>query len=85
MPKRHLVFCLAIIGAAFAAVDGASAQSSCSAFHAICAQRCRTDHAENKNCSAEFCSPKLGQCRSSGCWQDAPSYGGALHCNLAKK
>ena len=57
---------------------------SCSGFQATCAARCRTRAPTDKNCVSDHCSPKLAQCRNTGCWQEGAAYGGALTCNLAK-
>ena len=85
MSKRNAIFSLVVLAAALSPLDGAFAQSSCSARTAICLHRCRTDFPAMKGCPSEFCYPKQSGCLVSGCWQDAPYYGGAQHCNLVKR
>ena len=57
---------------------------SCKDFQNTCAARCRTREPGDKTCVSDHCTPKLAQCRSTGCWQEGAAYGGALTCNLAK-
>ena len=60
------------------------AAGSCKGFQSSCAARCKTRAPTDANCVSDHCSPKLAQCRSTGCWQEGAAYGGALTCNLAK-
>lgn len=62
----------------------ASAQSSCSGFQSLCAKRCVQRVPDDKNCVSDHCTPKLQECRSTGCWQEGRLYGGAQTCNLKK-
>lgn len=62
----------------------ASAQTSCSGFQSLCAKRCVQRAPDDKNCVSDHCTPKLQECRSSGCWQEGRLYGGAQTCNLKK-
>jgi hypothetical protein len=54
-------------------IQMAQGASSCSGWKAICESR-------GPGCDAKFAS-----CMKSGCWTEAPKYGGATHCSLAKK
>ncbi|QLP98291.1 MAG: hypothetical protein HZY79_14205 [Rhodoblastus sp.] len=65
-------------------VAPANAQSSCGGFQAVCAQRCKERAPTDTSCVADHCSPKLLECRSSGCWQEGKMYGGKLTCGLRK-
>lgn len=60
------------------------AAASCASFQSTCAARCRKDNPQDKNCVSDHCSPKLAQCRSTGCWQEGRRYGGGLTCNLTR-
>ncbi len=66
------------------ATPGASAQSSCSGFQSSCAKRCKQRLPDDKNCVSDHCTPKLAECRTTGCWQEGRLYGGKLTCNLKK-
>ncbi len=61
-----------------------SKAGSCKATFDLCASRCRTRLPDDKNCTSDHCSPKLAECRSTGCWQEGRLYGGATTCGLAK-
>lgn len=60
------------------------AQTSCKAMQAMCAARCKQRVPDDKNCVSDHCTPKLVECRSTGCWQEGRQYGGKLSCNLSK-
>lgn len=60
------------------------AQSSCAGFQSVCAKRCAERAPDDRNCVSDHCTPKLGECRSTGCWQEGRLYGGKLSCNLRK-
>lgn len=68
----------------FTGLGSASAQGSCSGFQSMCAKRCKQRAPQDVNCVSDHCSPKLRECRSSGCWQEGQLYGGKLSCNLTK-
>jgi len=70
--------------AAISIIPPADAQSSCSGFQSKCAQRCKERNPNDKNCVSDHCTPKLGACRSTGCWQEGQLYGGQKTCNLKK-
>jgi hypothetical protein len=55
----------------------AAAQSSCSGWNAVCRQRCG-----QANC--QRCDQQMAGCRKTGCWTEAPKFGGGKHCNLQK-
>jgi hypothetical protein len=55
----------------------AAAQSSCSGWNATCRQRCG-----QANCPR--CAEQMNSCRQTGCWTEAPKFGGGRHCNLKK-
>lgn len=57
---------------------------SCKGMFDLCARRCRTRLPDDKNCTADHCTPKLATCRSDGCWQEGNLYGGQRHCGLSK-
>ena len=78
-----LAFSLAI-GLAGATPSGTLAADSCSSFQATCAARCKQRVPDDKNCVSDHCTPKLNDCRRTGCWQEGKLYGGALSCNLKK-
>lgn len=60
------------------------AANSCKAMHQLCAQRCKQRVPDDKNCVSDHCTPKLDECRSTGCWQEGKMYGGKETCGLAK-
>jgi hypothetical protein len=61
-----------------------AAGGSCQSWFSSCAVRCKQRVPDDKNCVSDHCSPKLAQCRASGCWQEGNAYGGGRHCGLAK-
>jgi hypothetical protein len=65
-------------------VAQAGKAGSCKATFDVCAARCKTRLPDDKNCTSDHCSPKLIECRSTGCWQEGKLYGGALTCGLSK-
>jgi hypothetical protein len=69
----------------FLTPDIAMAQTSCSGFQSTCAARCQQRLPGDKDCVPDHCTPKLQECRKTGCWQEGRLYGGALTCNLAKR
>lgn len=76
---------LGILAFAFVAgADMASAQTSCSGFQSMCAKRCKQRAPDDRNCVSDHCTPKLQECRSTGCWQEGRLYGGRETCNLKK-
>lgn len=81
----RLALVAGIVGVSiFIGMVPASAQSSCSGFQATCAKRCKERAPTDKNCVSDHCTPKLQECRSTGCWQEGNLYGGAKTCNLKK-
>lgn len=58
---------------------------SCSAMQATCAARCKQRAPQDAGCVEDHCTPKLRQCRSTGCWQEGQLYGGRETCGLVKK
>lgn len=58
---------------------------SCQNWFSTCASRCKSRAPSDKNCVSDHCSPKLADCRKSGCWQEGAAYGGGRQCGLAKK
>jgi hypothetical protein len=81
-----IVSLMAAIGAALLlTVSGAIAETtnqtrirvaeagSCSGWKAICESR------------GGGCDSKFNSCLSTGCWTEAPRYGGGRHCGLAKR
>lgn len=64
--------------------EDTAAQTSCSAFQAQCAARCKQRVPDDKNCVSDHCSPKLAECRVTACWQEGNAYGGKRVCNLKK-
>ncbi|MBY0613293.1 MAG: hypothetical protein K2P80_14020 [Beijerinckiaceae bacterium] len=65
-------------------VGTALAAESCSSFQKTCAARCQQRLPRDKDCMPDHCTPKLTECRATGCWQEGKLYGGALTCNLKK-
>jgi hypothetical protein len=65
-------------------VAQAAKAGSCKATFDVCAARCKTRLPDDKNCTSDHCSPKLIECRSTGCWQEGRLYGGATTCGLSK-
>jgi hypothetical protein len=61
------------------------AADTCSAMQNTCAARCKQRLPDDKNCVSDHCTPKLQECRKTGCWQEGRLYGGALTCNLVKR
>ncbi len=57
---------------------------SCQSMFRTCAARCRERAPQDKNCVSDHCSPKLSECRQTGCWQEGALYGGGKQCGLAK-
>ena len=80
---RCLAFSLALSGLDSTSI-GLSAAESCSSFQATCAARCKERLPGDKSCVSDHCTPKLAECRTTGCWQEGKLYGGALSCNLKK-
>lgn len=72
------------VTALFAGSSSVSAQNSCGGFQSMCAARCQQRAPQDKNCVSDHCTPKLQECRSTGCWQEGRLYGGKLTCNLRK-
>jgi hypothetical protein len=60
----------------------AAAGGSCSASYKLCVKRCRG--LPNPSCVSEVCGGKLDECNSTGCWQDAPRFGGQKTCGLRR-
>lgn len=60
------------------------AANSCKSMQQLCAQRCKQRVPDDKNCVSDHCTPKLEECRSTGCWQEGKMYGGKQTCGLAK-
>jgi len=60
------------------------AAASCTGTYRQCVARCRRDVPQDKACPSDHCAPKLGTCKSSGCWQEGARYGGGLTCNLTR-
>ena len=58
--------------------------ASCQSFQRTCAARCQQRLPGDKDCVPDHCTPKLVECRKTGCWQEGAMYGGALTCKLAK-
>jgi len=56
----------------------ATAQSSCSGWNSTCKARCG-------KASCPYCDQQLRNCMRTGCWTEAPRFGGSNHCNLQKK
>ena len=61
------------------------AAESCSSFQATCAARCKQRNPGDADCVSDHCTPKLNECRTTGCWQEGKLYGGALTCKLVKR
>ena len=80
-----LVLGLGIFGLLEAGSDIVFAAQSCSSFQATCAARCKQRNPGDAECVSDHCTPKLNECRSTGCWQEGKLYGGALSCNLVKR
>lgn len=57
---------------------------SCQSWFRTCAARCKERAPLDKACVSERCTPKLSDCRLSGCWEQGELYGGAKQCGLAK-
>lgn len=57
---------------------------TCQSFQNTCAARCQQRLPGDKDCVPDHCTPKLMECRKTGCWQEGSLYGGALTCKLAK-
>jgi hypothetical protein len=57
---------------------------TCRSFQDTCAARCLARVPDDKNCVSDHCTPKLAECRKTGCWQEGNLYGGAKTCNLAR-
>jgi hypothetical protein len=81
MRKIFMLLGVALIWVAAPAVAEAA---SCQGMFSQCAARCKTRAPTDKNCVSDHCSPKLGQCRQSGCWQEGAMYGGGKTCGLTK-
>jgi len=82
--KTALAFAIFVCASTVVGTGPAQAQTftSCSQAHQVCAARCNTS--DNASCVREVCAPKLKSCRASGCWQEAPRFGGGQTCNLKK-
>ena len=61
-----------------------AAAADCSSFQAMCAARCKQRNPGDADCVSDHCTPKLQECRSTGCWQEGRLYGGATTCKLRK-
>ena len=61
-----------------------AAGGSCRGMFNTCAARCKQRLPNDKNCTSDHCSPKLAECRQTGCWQEGANYGGGKTCGLAK-
>jgi hypothetical protein len=57
---------------------------SCQGFQDMCARRCPQWAPNDPKCVADHCTPKLLECRRTGCWQEGQRFGGALTCNLRR-
>ena len=57
---------------------------SCQSWFNMCSSRCKTRMPDDKNCTSDHCSPKLSECRQTGCWQEGKLYGGGKTCGLSK-
>ncbi len=57
---------------------------TCRSFQDTCAARCVARLPDDKNCVSDHCTPKLAECRKTGCWQEGNLYGGAKTCGLAR-
>ncbi|KPL55244.1 hypothetical protein [Prosthecomicrobium hirschii] len=79
----RLVLAALLALAVLPAAPAASAQS-CSGFQSMCAARCKQRAPTDLNCVQDHCTPKLQECRATGCWQEGKLYGGAKTCNLKK-
>jgi hypothetical protein len=56
-----------------------AAQTSCSAWKAVCLTRC-----PSLKIGCAHCDDLLATCRRTGCWTEGKNYGNARHCNLKK-
>jgi hypothetical protein len=81
---RCLPFAAALLLGLLLPVVESQAQSSCSALQAQCAARCKQRNPGDVNCVSDHCTPKLNECRATGCWQEGQRYGGQLTCNLKR-
>jgi hypothetical protein len=77
---------VAVLALALGAGSAAAqpAPSSCKGFQDMCAARCKERAPQDRNCVSDHCTPKLQECRVTGCWQEGARYGGARTCNLRK-
>jgi hypothetical protein len=57
---------------------------SCQSWFRTCTVRCKERAPLDKNCVADRCTPKLLECRQSGCWSEGALYGDTKQCGLAK-
>lgn len=77
-----------LVGAAQARSDATVATrlaaETCASFQNTCAARCKKDNPQDEDCVSDHCSPKLAQCRSTGCWEEGRRYGGKQTCNLRR-
>ena len=73
--------------AALLAVVSAEAASvaSCSGWRATCMKRSLASARAGGEEWTQLCDSKFSECLSSGCWTEAPRFGGATHCDLSKK
>lgn len=55
----------------------ATAQTSRSGWNSVCRQRCG-------QADCPRCADQLQNCEKTGCWTEAPNFGGATHCKLNK-
>ena len=89
MSAAFLVASVASGGSAFAGgpLDGSfqvAQAGSCQSSFRTCAARCKERAPKDKSCASDHCSPKLAECRQTGCWQEGALYGGAKQCGLPK-
>ncbi len=71
-------------GLSFLAPDSVSAAETCSSFQSVCAARCKQRAPQDADCVSDHCTPKLVDCRKTGCWQEGRLYGGQVSCGLRK-
>ncbi len=79
------------VAAGFEHAQGAGAGSlqlaqagTCTSWFNSCAARCKKDKPTDRACVSDHCSPKLAQCKASGCYSEGKDYGGAQHCGLKR-
>ncbi len=62
-----------------------AAAQTCQSFQNTCAARCKVRVPDDPDCVSDHCTPKLEECRTTGCWQEGSLYGGKQTCGLVKK